>query len=148
MLTFEDAQKLRQMLELHEGKRNHLYVDTVGKATIGIGRNIEDIGVSDDEIRLMLENDIERAAAGLKKSLPWVVDLDPVRYCVLLDMAFNMGIYRFLQFKQTLAAVKQGNYDQAASQMLQSKWAGQVGKRAIRLSTMMRKGNWYDEEKA
>ena len=73
-------------------------------------------------------------------ALPWVETLDEVRQRVLVDMAFNLGIPSLLTFKRTLASVEAGNYTVAAAQMLESKWARQVGTRAIRLSEMMATG--------
>jgi lysozyme len=63
-----------------------------------------------------------------------------VRQNVLADMCFNLGIGGLLSFKNTLAMVEHGKYEEAAAAMLQSKWATQVGQRAIELSEMMRTG--------
>ncbi|KKB61555.1 lysozyme [Robbsia andropogonis] len=128
-------------LRRDEGVRNKPYKDTVGKTTIGVGRNLDDVGISDDEINLMLQNDIERTELALDRSLPWWRSLDPVRQRVILNMGFNMGIAGLLTFKNTLAAVQNGSYPAAAAGMLASKWATQVGDRATRLASMMRTGS-------
>lgn len=137
--------ELTKLLVLHEGYRQKPYKDTVGKLTIGYGFNLDDVGLYPEECDFIIQNRIRRIAVELEKALPWVDDLDPVRTAVLLDMAYNMGIPTLLTFKKTLAKVKEGDYQTAASMMLQSKWAGQVGRRAVRLSTMMRKGEWPSE---
>lgn len=137
--------ELTKLLVLHEGYRQKPYKDTVGKLTIGYGFNLDDVGLYPEECDFIIQNRIRRIAVELEKALPWVDDLDPVRTAVLLDMAYNMGIPTLLTFKKTLAKVKEGDYQTAASMMLQSKWAGQVGRRATRLSTMMRKGEWPSE---
>jgi lysozyme len=134
-----DREKLKASLEKHEGRRNKLYVDTVGVPTIGVGFNL-DKPMPDAVIDFWLEIEIDQHQKELDVALPWASKLDDVRYRVLIEMAFNLGIPRLLQFKNTLASIKRGDYDLAASQMLQSKWAMQVGKRAITLATMLRFG--------
>lgn len=133
---------LYEMIVLHEGKRRKLYQCTAGKWTIGVGRNLEDRGVSDDEIELMLQNDIRIATEELERAFPWTKDLDPVRKAVLIDMSFNMGIAVLSQFKNTLGMVQRGEYEKAADAAMQSAWAKQVGRRALRLTEMMRTGQW------
>lgn len=118
------------------------YKDTVGKLTIGYGRNLEDNGISQYEAELLLQHDLTNASQALRAALPWTEGLDEVRRGVLLNMAFNMGIHRMLQFKLTLGLVESGDYDKAADEMLNSVWAKQVGARAHRLSLQMRSGDW------
>jgi lysozyme len=99
-----------------------------------------DVGLSDDEIDYLLMNDLKRVEIDLDKHLPWWSQLDTVRQRVLIDMCFNLGIKGLLGFKNTLAYVKAGQYKQAKTNMLKSKWASQVGKRAQRLAAMMETG--------
>lgn len=132
--------KLQKQLTLHEGVRLKPYRCTAGKMTIGIGRNLDDVGITQDEAMLMLRTDIARALSGVRTELPWFEQIDHIRQRVLVDMAFNLGIDGLLAFKQTLAAVAAGDYDRAATEMLNSRWAGQVGERARRLARMMRTG--------
>ena len=134
-----DRDKLKKLLILHEGYKDKLYVDTVGIPTIGVGFNL-DQPVPSIVIDFWLEIALAEHEKALKIALPWVTKLDPIRYAVLVDMAYNLGIPRLLQFKQTLENVKRGDYGLAASQMLQSKWATQVKSRALRLSKMMSTG--------
>lgn len=129
---------IEEQLILHEGLRLKPYRDTVGKLTIGVGRNLTDKGISPTEAYELLQNDIAEVKAALVAHLPWVRALSDVRYRVLADMAFNLGIAGLLKFKATLTAVEAGDYHKAAEQMMRSKWAGQVGKRAQRLAQMMR----------
>lgn len=133
---------LRKLLELHEGNRRLPYKDTVGKLTIGLGFNLTDVGLYPEEIEFVYENRIRRLANEVERALPWAADLDPVRLTVIMDMAYNLGVPGLLGFKRTLNTVKQGDYALASRQMLESKWAGQVGRRARRLSEMMRTGEW------
>jgi len=83
---------------------------------------------------------VQEVEQALAKALPWFTQLDDVRQRVLLDMAFNLGAQGLLQFRLTLDAVRTGRYQQAATMMLESQWAGQVGQRARRLSQMMATG--------
>jgi lysozyme len=133
---------LYEMLELHEGKKSKPYLDTVGKTTIGIGRNLTDRGLSEDEIQYLFKNDVKLATEELEKSHPWTKNLDPVRKAVLIDMSFNMGMPVLNQFVNTLKYVKNGEYAKAATAMLQSRWSTQVGNRAKRLANMMQYGQW------
>ena len=130
--------EMRAELVRDEGLRLKPYKDTVGKTTIGIGRNLDDVGISKDEAYLMLDNDIQRTSDSLDKNLPWWKTLDEVRQRVILNMAYNLGINSLLGFKNTLAAIQAGRYNDAADGMLASKWATQVGDRATRLAKMMR----------
>ena len=138
-------EKLLDMLTLHEGLELKPYKCTSDKLTIGIGRNIEDIGITEDEARYLLQNDLDRI---LKEVEHWAFleKLDEVRQSVILDMVFNMGVSTFNAntWVKTFAAIQDENWEKAANEMLDSKWAKQVGQRAIRLSQMMRKGEWYE----
>ena len=139
MVALNERALVRQ-ITLHEGVRLRLYRCTAGKLTIGIGRNIEDRGITMAEAELLLRNDLADVRNGLANALPWVATLDDVRQRVLIDMAFNLGIGGLLQFERTLAAVRAGEFKRAAGMMLQSRWASQVGERAQRLARMMEAG--------
>jgi len=139
---------LRDQLLRDEGCRLRLYQDQVGKWTIGVGRNLQDVGISQAEADFLLDNDISRASAAVIAHLPWTMTLDEVRRAVLINMAFNMGIGNaakrtgLLGFPKLLAACERGDWATAATEMLDSKWAGQVGVRAERLADQMRSGEW------
>lgn len=131
---------MREQLVIHEGLRLKPYKCTAGKLTIGIGRNIEDNGISMEEAYMMLDNDIARVESELIARFPWFCDLTPIRQGVVIDMVFNLGISRFLKFKKTIAAIGSGNYKTAAKEMLDSDWAKQVGNRAMTLAKQMETG--------
>lgn len=133
---------LQEQLIRDEGLRLKPYRDTVGKLTIGVGRNLEDVGISHEEAMLLLDHDIARAEAEVNAHLPWSRQLGEPRRAVLVNMAFNLGIGGLLQFRRALAAMQRGDYDLAAREMLDSKWAEQVGARATRLARQMREGEW------
>jgi len=131
-------QILLKQLELHEGKKRFPYKDTVGKITIGIGRNLADVGLSESEIVYLLENDIVKCRRNLDAAFSWWRELSEPRQHVMLDMIFNLGLAGLSKFIRTLEAIRAGEYSLAADRMLQSRWASQVGQRANRLSEMMR----------
>lgn len=132
---------IETQLRKHEGVRNKPYADTVGKITIGVGRNLTDVGLSDAEIDMLLANDINRTVADLDRELSWWRNLNEARQRVMIDMCFNLGIGGLLTFKNALAMIQSGQYDLASTNMLKSKWASQVGIRADTLSKMMRTGD-------
>lgn len=138
LLTMTIADQLRR----DEGVRAKPYVDTVGKVTIGVGRNLTDNGLSDIEIDILLTNDIAAITSTLSSRLPYFDSLDPVRQAVLVNMGFNIGFEALDNFPNMLAAVAQGRFNDAADEMLDSKWASQVGDRAKRLSMQMKTGVW------
>lgn len=125
-------------LKRDEGLKLKPYRDTVGKWTIGIGRNLDDVGISEAEAEYLFNNDIDRTIAEMDQQMRWWQTLDTPRRRVLLNMGFNLGVPGLLKFVKTLAAVREGRYNDAADGMLASKWAGQVGDRAKRLAEMMR----------
>ena len=135
-----DLFKLQKQLELHEGYRTHIYTDTVGKLTAGVGRNISDKPFRPNEIALMLSNDIEEAVAELDRIAPWWRSLDDVRQNVMVDMCFNLGAPRLSGFKKFLAYAQAHRWDAAAAEMLDSLWAKQVKGRAKTLARQFREG--------
>lgn len=137
-----DRKRLMAQLGIDEGRRNKLYKDTATppKWTIGVGRNIEDRGLRDDEIDLMLSNDIDEAVGIARTLIPQFDKLDDVRQEVLTNMAFNMGGPRLAGFKRMMAAISDANYAQAAAEMKDSTWYRQVGARAQRLVSAMQTG--------
>jgi lysozyme len=132
--------KLRAELSRDEGREAKPYVDTVGKTTIGVGRNLTDTGLRQNEIDFLLENDIEDVEGQLDASLPWWRGMSDTRQRVLANMCFNLGIFGLLKFVRTLRAMQEGRYEDAAEFMVDSKWADQVGQRAQRLAKAMREG--------
>jgi lysozyme len=126
-------------LTVDEGMRKKPYKCTAGKTTIGIGRNLDDVGISQEEAEYLLRNDIKKAVEEAKK-FPWYEGLSPVRKRVIVNMIFNLGITRFKKFKKTIQYISVGDFQSASTEMLDSGWANQVGPRAKRLSKMMKLG--------
>ena len=117
-----------------------VYKDSLGIETIGIGRNLVDRGVTEEEARYLCNNDIEIVERELVQSFPIVSSLNDTRIRVLLDMAFNVGLPRLRGFKRMWAALDNQDYVEAAKEMLDSKWARQVKTRAYTLARMMESG--------
>ena len=137
-----DMTSLEDQLIDHEGLELKPYQCTADKLTIGVGRNIEDRGITEDEARYLLKNDIKIVEDELLEKKPVVAGLDDVRQRVLVDMGFNLGIPTLLKFQNMWDAIEDEDYEEAAVQMLDSRWAKQVGRRAHRLSDAMRTGEW------
>ena len=131
---------LTKQLPIDEGYRRKPYPDTKGKLTIGVGRNLDDVGLRDDEIALCLSNDIAVAEAVARKLFPTFDQLSDARKAVVLNMAFNMGEETLKEFVHTIGFITAGKYDAAAAGMLDSLWAKQVGVRAVRLAEAMKTG--------
>lgn len=138
-----EQEVLERMIEFDEGFRSKPYLCTENKLTIGIGRNIEDVGITKDEALYMLKNDIKRVVRDiLATRLCEFEKLSPARYAVLINMGFNMGVPKLKKFKRMWDAINNQDWNQAAYEMIDSKWATQVGDRAVRLSNQMRSGEW------
>jgi len=136
---------LTEQLRRDEGEVLTAYADSLSYLTIGVGRLIDKRkggGITPEESAYLLGNDIRRKTAEVIKALPWAERLDPVRFAVLVNMAFQLGTDGLLGFKNTLAMVQRGDYAGAAAGMLQSLWAKQTPERAKRLSMQMKTGEW------
>ena len=132
--------QLKKMLTRHEDLRLKPYRDTVGKLTIGVGRNLDDFGLTKEEVLFLLHNDVMRVTQEVKRAFPWYLRLNAVRQNVVLNMVFNLGLTRFSRFVETIRAIQGKNWDIAAQEMLDSRWASQVGNRAKELALMMKTG--------
>lgn len=132
-------------LRRDEGESPTCYQDHLGYWTIGVGRLIDakkSGGLRPDEIAYLLNNDIISRREALKAALPFFAELSSARQGVLINMAFNMGVANLLKFKQMLAAVEAKHWGIAAKEMLDSNWARQVPKRAVRLASQMETNLW------
>ncbi len=139
-MTPESRQKLKQILTRHESYKQFPYSDTTGHLTIGIGRNLQDRGVSFQEASYLLDQDIDYFYLKLNNYLGFFKHLDEARQLALVDMCFNVGVQGFLNFKNMILALEAHDYERAAYEMLESKWAEQVGERANNLANIVRTG--------
>ena len=149
-----------KMVAKHEGMVLEPYRDILGISTIGIGRNLEDGGITDAELEYIgktLEdilkvglteeeayylcmNDIAIVEKELLERKPIVNQLDQVRQMCLVDMGFNMGVPRLMKFVKMWGAIEVGDFYEASEQMLDSLFTKQVGKPSEHLAQMMRAG--------
>ena len=134
-----------EMLRKHEGVETHAYKCTANKTTIGVGRNIDPdggIGLSQSEINYLLSSDVKRVNDELAGAFSWYRTLGTARKDAIMDMCFNMGLPRLMKFKKALAGMAIGDYDEAAIEFLDSRWANQVGQRAITVTDIIRSGDY------
>ena len=157
------AENFVNKLIAHEGLRLQVYKDTLGIDTIGIGRNLEDRGITKEELDWMdipsmdavyeygiteadamylAKNDVQIVEEELVRAHPCVEELDAVRQLVLMDMAFNMGVPRLRKFTKMWNAVHEKKFDIAAKEMLDSRWAIQVKSRSTKLAHAMHHGEF------
>lgn len=136
---------LTEQLRRDEGEVLTAYTDSLGYLTLGVGRLIDKRkggGITQEESAYLLNNDIQRKTAAVIKALPWAEHLDPVRFAVLVNMAFQLGIEGLLGFKNTLAFIKSGEYHKASDNMKLSKWHSQTPERCDRLRKQIITGEW------
>ena len=137
--------KLVAMLKKHEGVRRFGYADSLGNLTVGVGRNIDErggLGLSDSEIEFLLKNDIARVREELKSNFPWFHNLNKARKDAMIDICFNLGLTKLLKFENALAAMAEEDYITASNEFLDSRWAKQVGNRALELAEMIETGSY------
>ena len=137
--------RTQDLIKRHEGKRNQLYLDTEGVLTGGIGHAFKAGGeLSESVIRLLFDEDYVAAVMNYFRLVEFngLPKLDDVRKAVLVDMTFNLGVRGVMGFQKMLGAIFRGDWEMAADEMLDSKWARQVGSRAVELAKMMRTGKW------
>ena len=131
----------RSELPTDEGRRSKAYRDSVGVLTAGIGRNLEHVEFTDSEIALMFANDLERADKAARAIFPAFDGLSAPRKAALVNLAFNMGERRLRSFRKMIAAVHAGDFERAATELVDSLWYRQVQpSRSRRIVKMMREG--------
>jgi len=126
-------------LKQDEGLRLLPYKDTVGKLTIGYGLNL-DAGITEIEAHWLLQNRVNDIKRNLYSSFNWYRAMDDARKDVIVNMVYNLGLAGVLRFKKLIGSLESHDYNRAAHEMLDSKWASQVGKRAERLAQTMMSG--------
>jgi lysozyme len=139
------TEKLLEMLKRHEGVEHHIYRCSAGFWTLGAGRNVDPqggLGLSDDEVDYLLQNDIERVIKELSAEYRWFNSLDDVRKDAMIDISFNLGATRLRGFKRALAAMEVADYKTAAKEFLDSKWSQGRKGRATELCYMIETGNY------
>ena len=136
-------QRLIETLKRHEGVKYYVYKDHLGYDTIGVGRCLKQgvgLGLTHDEVDYLLINDINRCLEELDAAFPWFKDLTEIRREAMINLCFNLGLTRLRKFEKALAAMSIHNYEEAANEFLDSRWAKQVGNRSKEVTEMIRTG--------
>ncbi len=153
-LSPEEIEILKHILIEDEGLELMPYLDCCGKywrlcvckakgkLTIGVGRNLDDLGISENEALGLELNDIKRCSIEVERAFPWFSKLNPARRVVIMCMAFNLGVPKLKQFQKMIKQIESGDFRSASIEMLNSNWASQVKARATRLSLIMEKGKF------
>jgi lysozyme len=134
--------KLIEQLKIHEGFRSNVYTCSGGKKTVGYGRNLQDIGISEEEAEMLLKNDIYEATNQLLNAFPFMATFSDVRISAMINFTFNVGIGTVRKFSNTIEYLKNEDWEAAADEMMDSKWAEQVGNRAIQITEQIRTSKW------
>ena len=134
-------QRIRERTKRFEGLSLMPYKCPVGEDTIGYGHLIKN-GITQAGAEVLLDEDLKAAERAARGNFPWFSKLNGPRQAVIIDMVFNIGITRLYGFKKMRAGIEQGDFETAAKEMLASKWAAQVGRRAIENARMMETGQW------
>ena len=145
-----DRTALMKELIMDEGYKYEIYLDHLGYPTLGVGHLItqkdeeygQEVGtvVHDERIKECLQNDIDIVCKELDEKMSWWRGLNDNRRRVMANMCFNLGYPRLSGFKNFLSAMKDENWEKAAEEMMDSKWATQVGDRAKRLRNRVLQG--------
>jgi len=153
-LTADELTICQHLLIDDEGMKEFPYFDCCGKAfrlckcpnqgklSIGVGRNLEDVGLSENECIGLELNDVKRVTASLDRVFPWFAKLNTPRRIVIVSMAFNMGVEGLKQFQKMIKSIESGDFESAGNQMLASQWAAQVKTRAVKLANLMKTGQF------
>lgn len=153
-LSPEESIIIEHILIEDEGLKQFPYLDCCGMTwkkcfckekgnlTIGVGRNLDALGLSENEVQGLLSNDVKRVTALLDRTFPWFQKISPPRRVVILSMAFNMGVEGLKQFQGMIKSIESGDFTSASNHMLNSKWSVQVKGRAKRLAQIMKTGQF------
>ena len=138
-----DMDRLLQSVKKHEGYRNKVYLDTLGKRTVGVGHLcVEDFWEDNKEyeekfLMTILEHDLQTAIKGAERLLKDCPVLDDLAKEIIIEMVFQLGETGVSKFKNMIKALKIPDYQTAAIEMLDSKWAKQTPERAQGMSSEM-----------
>ena len=135
-----NMERLTNQLIIDEGLKLKPYHCTSNKLTIGVGRNLDDVGITEGEAKFLLKNDISRGAGECMYEFDWFSGLSERRKEAIINLVFNMGLTKFKQFKKTISYIEQGLFELAGTELLDSNYARQVGNRSIRVANMLADG--------
>lgn len=130
--------RLFYQLKRDEGLRLKPYKCSMGKTTIGFGRNLEANGITSTEAEILLSFDVHSVIESIERNFDFYDDLSDVRKEVIVNMVFQMGMGTFMKFKKTIKYLENKEYQRASIEMLDSSWYKQTPKRAERASYAMK----------
>ena len=133
-----DFKALIERLKVNEGFRGSVYQCSLGFDTIGYGFAIKDLELTEKEAEYLLANRVSQKHLHLLDNLNWYKDMPPEVQGVILEMVYQMGFSGFRKFKKAIANMKDKNWKEAATEMLDSRWAKQTPNRANRLANIVR----------
>lgn len=134
-----ELERIKKTLVRHEGLVLDMYKCTAGCWTIGVGHNLESKGISEKVAHMMLIEDIEDAIIDLEKNISFFHEMPESVQEALVNLCFNLGISRLMQFKKTLAYLREKEWSKAADELLDSRYATQVKGRAVEVAEMIRR---------
>jgi lysozyme len=137
--------KLLAQLKRHEGFRPLPYTDSTGHLTIGYGTALHE-PISQEAATYLLLDRLTTLQTELERAKPQTKTLDIVRQSALLNMAYNLGASGLLKFRRMWAAIEARDWPRAADEALDSRWALQVGSRAIDIAGMLHTGQWPGQD--
>jgi lysozyme len=135
-----NLKRLQDQLVIDEGLELKPYRCSADKLTIGVGRNIQEVGITKGEAMMLLANDIARVSGECQREFPWFAELTQLRKEAVINLVFNMGMATFKKFKKTIAFIEAGEYERAGTELLDSNYARQVGERSQRVANMLADG--------
>ncbi len=134
------GESISEQLIRHEGKIAKMYLDSKGIPTIGIGWNLRDCPMRESEIAYRLDNDIHDVIIEIRNKFDWFGGISNERQKAIIDIVFNLGMAKFLEFKKTIGYMAQGDWYKAADELLDSDYAKEVPARAKEIAQMLRVG--------
>lgn len=140
-----DRPRVQKQLEADEGRREEVYRDHLGYLTVGIGHLLDTrLGgkLRPAEVDFIFSNDLDEAIDDLTRTLPWFSQMNDARQGALVNMRFQLGLTKLLKFSQSLAAIRDERWEDAAHNLTQSAWASQTPTRARRVIEQIRTGEW------
>lgn len=138
--------QLLHQIKRHEGFSGKPYLDTVGRTTIGYGRNLDARPLTEDEGARLLEQDLLRLETRLDLAVREMESYCLARRAALVNMAYNLGVRGLFGFRKMWRAIDRGDWEEAADEALDSRWAVQVKVRALDIAHMLRSGEWPEKD--
>ena len=129
---------LLENIKKHEGFVEHVYDDSLGIPTIGYGFAIKDLTLDEDIAEEILIRKLEKLKRNATARFKWLEDMPVEVQEVILNMCYQLGVTGTSKFRKAISALQEGDWEEAANEMLDSLWARQTPNRAKELSDTIR----------